>query len=62
MDPAMQTLIEAVDRYRRAVEAPETAHAAAEQEYAEELVALAARSLVRRIDRLHEDDQPIGWR
>lgn len=33
----------------------------AEQEYAAELVALAARELVAATDRLPADQQPVGW-
>lgn len=36
-------------------------HADAEQEYAEEQLALAARALVRAVDRKDADKQPIGW-
>lgn len=36
-------------------------HADAESEYAGELLALAARNLVRAVDALPEDQQPIGW-
>lgn len=36
-------------------------HADAEQEYAEEQLALAARALARAVDRKEPDEQPIGW-
>lgn len=36
-------------------------HADAEQEYAEEQLALAARALVQAVDRKQPDEQPIGW-
>ena len=36
-------------------------YADAEQEYAEEQLALAARALVRAVDRKEPDAQPIGW-
>lgn len=36
-------------------------HADAELEYAQEQLALAARALVRAVDRKDEDAQPIGW-
>lgn len=36
-------------------------HADAEQEYAEEQLALAARALVRAVDRKDPDKQPVGW-
>lgn len=36
-------------------------HADAEQEYAEEQLALAARALTRAVDRKEPDKQPIGW-
>lgn len=36
-------------------------HADAEQEYASEQLALAARALVEAVDRKPEDEQPIGW-
>jgi len=36
-------------------------HADAEQEYAEEQLALAARALARAVDRRDPDRQPIGW-
>lgn len=36
-------------------------HADAEQEYAEEQLALAARALVRAVDRKADGEQPIGW-
>lgn len=37
-------------------------HFAAELDYAEELLALAARELTRATDALPEDEQPVGWR
>jgi hypothetical protein len=36
-------------------------HADAEQEYAEEQLALAARALTQAVDRKDPDEQPIGW-
>lgn len=36
-------------------------HADAEAEHAGELLALAARELVRAVDALPESEQPIGW-
>jgi hypothetical protein len=36
-------------------------HADAEAQYAEEQLALAARALVRAVDRKSADEQPIGW-
>lgn len=36
-------------------------HSADEQQYAEELVALAARELVRATDALPEGQKPVGW-
>ncbi|MEU5322943.1 hypothetical protein AB0G67_40265 [Streptomyces sp. NPDC021056] len=36
-------------------------HADAEQQYAEEQLALAARALVRAVDRKDPDGQPVGW-
>jgi hypothetical protein len=35
--------------------------AAAESEYADERLALAARELVRATDALDADEQPVGW-
>lgn len=37
------------------------AHAADEEQYAQELLALAARELVRATDALPEGQQPVGW-
>lgn len=45
------------DHYGRA----DDPHADAEQEYAREQLALAARALVEAVDRKESDDQPIGW-
>lgn len=36
-------------------------HAADESTYASELLALAARKLVRAVDRLPREHQPVGW-
>jgi hypothetical protein len=36
-------------------------HADAEQQYAAEQLALAARALAQAVDRKPADDQPIGW-
>lgn len=36
-------------------------HADAEQQYAEEQLALAARALVRAVDRKEADERPVGW-
>jgi hypothetical protein len=36
-------------------------HADAEQEYAEEQLALAARALAQAVDRKDPDERPIGW-
>lgn len=36
-------------------------HAGAAQEHADELVALAARDLVRAVEALPEGERPIGW-
>lgn len=47
----------AADRY--AVE--EDPHSGAESEYADELLALAARDLVRAVEALPEGQRPIGW-
>ena len=58
-----ETVIKAVLRvigsthYQRA----DDPHADAEQQYAEEQLALAARALVRAVDRKPADEQPIGW-
>jgi hypothetical protein len=35
--------------------------AGAEAEYADELLALAARDLVRAVEALPEDKRPVGW-
>lgn len=43
--------------YQRA----EDPYASAEQDYAEEQLALAARALVQAVDRKDADEQPIGW-
>jgi len=61
VDAARNTLIEALDRFKASFESEEHAWAAAEQEYSEELVSLAARDLVMAVNRLHKDDQPVGW-
>lgn len=45
------------DHYAR----PEDPHADAEQQYAREQLALAARALAQAVDRQPADDQPIGW-
>lgn len=42
--------------------ADEGPHAAAQSEYDDERLALAARDLVRAVDALPADDQPVGWR
>lgn len=39
----------------------ENPHADAEDEYASEQLALAARDLVRAVEALPEDKRPIGW-
>jgi Arc/MetJ-type ribon-helix-helix transcriptional regulator len=39
----------------------EDSHHAAELEYSDELLALAARDLTRATDALPADEQPIGW-
>ena len=36
-------------------------HAGAQLEWADELLALAARDLVRAVEALPEEDRPIGW-
>jgi hypothetical protein len=40
---------------------PEDPHADAEDEYASEQLALAARDLVRAVEAMPEDKRPIGW-
>lgn len=45
------------DHYGR----PEDPHGDAQQEYSAEQVALAARALVRAVDALPPEAQPIGW-
>jgi hypothetical protein len=40
---------------------PEDPFADAEDQHAGELLALAARDLVRAVDALPEDRRPIGW-
>lgn len=50
-------VIQATHYYRE-----EDPHADAEQEYAAEQLALAARALVQAVDSKPEDKQPIGWR
>ncbi|MGW4639602.1 hypothetical protein ACWEN6_13795 [Sphaerisporangium sp. NPDC004334] len=40
----------------------EHAHSDAEAQYAAELLALAARSLVHAVEALPPDKQPVGWR
>ena len=47
----------AAHHYERA----EDPHAGAEDEYASELLALAARDLVRAVEALPEGERPIGW-
>jgi hypothetical protein len=54
-----KTLVAAVDRLLRAEAAEPHADADAEAEYASDLVALAARELVRHVERL--DRRPVGW-
>jgi hypothetical protein len=54
-------LIEAVQRYLRAMDAEPHASADAEAEYAGEMVALAARDLVRQVDESPSDQRPVGW-
>ncbi|WP_029923920.1 hypothetical protein [Nocardia otitidiscaviarum] len=39
----------------------EHAHSAAQVEYTEELMCLAARRLTQAVEALPEDKQPIGW-
>ncbi len=39
----------------------EDPHSDAEAEYADELVALAARDLVRAVEALPESQRPVGW-
>jgi hypothetical protein len=52
-------LIAAVHRLERAEDAEPHANADAEAEYAGELVALAARALVRQVEA--SDSRPVGW-
>ena len=40
---------------------PDDPHGDAEDEYAGEQLALAARELVRAVEALPEDQRPIGW-
>lgn len=40
---------------------PDQPYADAEEQYAGELLALAARELVRAVDALPEDARPVGW-
>jgi NTP pyrophosphatase (non-canonical NTP hydrolase) len=54
------TLTAAVERLRRAEAAEPHADAGAEAGYASDLVALAARDLVRRIER-GQEYRPAGW-
>lgn len=59
-DDPESRLIAAVDRLKRAAAAEESADADAEHGYAGELVALAARDLVRHVER-GQHARPAGW-
>jgi hypothetical protein len=59
-DDPESRLIAAVDRLKRAAAAEESADADAEHGYAGELVALAARDLVRHVER-GQHERPVGW-
>jgi hypothetical protein len=43
------------------LEEQEHAHSADEAQYAQELLALAARELTRAVDALPRSQQPVGW-
>jgi hypothetical protein len=58
---AHNELVQAVLRFLSAEKAEESAHAAAEQEYSEEQVGLAARRLTRAIENGPESVKPVGW-
>ncbi|WP_280389889.1 hypothetical protein [Nocardia wallacei] len=58
---ARDEVVRAVLRHLSAEVAEESAHAAAEAEYAEELVGLAARRLVRAIENGPDSIKPVGW-
>lgn len=59
---AREELVRSVLRYLSAEHGdPGDPHHAAELEYSEEQVALAARDLTRATDDLPADEQPIGW-
>jgi hypothetical protein len=58
---ARDEVVRAVLRWLSAEITEESAHAAAEAEYAEDLVGLAARRLVRAIENGPDDLKPVGW-
>lgn len=62
VNSARAELLIAVTRMKRALQSDgDDPNYDAEQEYAAELVALAARELVAATDRLPADQQPVGW-
>lgn len=62
-NPQFQDLIRAALRSIHAdhYEDEHNPHLDAEREYSAEQLALAARELVRAVDALPADQQPIGW-
>lgn len=58
---AYELLVEAAARLRTAWNAEPHGDADAEVEHAEELVAHAARVLVRYVELLPRSDRPVGW-
>lgn len=59
---AHEAVIRAALRVLSAERADPHAHSAAEAEYADEQLALAARELTEATDQLLPDEQPVGWR
>lgn len=58
---ARDRLLEAADRVRRSWDLVGDAWDDAEREYADEMLALAARALSRAVDAMPADEQPVGW-
>jgi hypothetical protein len=58
---ARDTLLDVADRVRESRDLVGGTSDDAEREYADELLALAARALVRATDATPPDEQPVGW-